>query len=70
MTRREAAIIECYTGYVTLVNHRECVYQYAQELLGRPVYTHEFAREDVTRELHEKSKEDFANLFQRIDDAT
>ena len=38
MTRREAAIVEVYTGYVTLRGDlRECVYQYASELLKRRI---------------------------------
>lgn len=64
MTRREAAIVEVYTGYVTLRGDlRECVYQYASELLKRRITPFEFTREDIKAELHHLARADFDELF-------
>ena len=44
MTKREAAIIELYTGICMLTgDDRKYVYAYARELIGRPILTHESA---------------------------
>lgn len=67
MTRRESAIIEVYTGYVTLRGDlRECVYQYASELLKRRITATEFAREDIKAQLHHLARKDFDNLFRGL----
>lgn len=67
MTRREAAIIECYTGYETLKNNRQCVYQYAEEVLKRERTPLELFREDIRHELRKASESDFKALFEDID---
>lgn len=46
MTKREAAIIELYTGICMLTgDDRKYVYAYARELMGRPILTHELSDE-------------------------
>ena len=63
MTDREKAIVEAYTGYAMLVGEKtDLFYKYVEEVLGRPVYTHEFADKNVIDEIHEKSKKDFIAL--------
>ena len=43
MTKREAAIVEAYTGICMLTGEdRKYAYEYASEILGRPIFTHEF----------------------------
>jgi hypothetical protein len=43
MTLREKAICEVFTGVCFCTGEeRGAVYKYASELLGRPVFTHEF----------------------------
>ena len=60
MTKREAAIIELYTGICMLTgDDRKYVYAYARELIGRPILTHELSDEM----LKEKSKADFIKLW-------
>ena len=67
MTKREAAIIETYTGICMLVgDDRQYAYEYASGLIGRPIFTHEFA---VLHELlKEKSKPDFINICNNLED--
>ena len=61
MTGRECAIIEAYTGYVMCAGeHRNEIYKYVSEIMGEPIWTHEFAaRQD---EIREKTKPDFVML--------
>jgi hypothetical protein len=60
LTKEQAATIGAYTG-VTCGNFAD-IHEYAEKLLGRPIWTHEFAREELADELREKSKEDFLSL--------
>lgn len=59
MTDREKAIVMAYTGYCMLAGDKlKVFYEYVGELLGRPVYTHEFADPDI----QEKASDDFYKL--------
>lgn len=59
MTDREKAIVMAYTGYCMLAGDKlKVFYEYVGELLGRPVYTHEFADPDI----REKASDDFYKL--------
>lgn len=63
MTKREAAIIMAYTGQVMLTGDDFGIFhKYVENILGRPVYTHEFAYERVMDEIKEKSKNDFIDI--------
>lgn len=61
MTNRECAIVMAYTGVAMLAGDKLRVfYDYVSEILGEPVWTHEFyTRAD---EIREKSKPDFLRL--------
>lgn len=65
MNKRECAIVSAYTGF--LCGEFSDMHGYAEELLGRPIMTHEFANEALVKELKEKSHEDFINLGKYID---
>lgn len=54
LTRRQAAIIGAYTGYTC--GPFEDIHELAEEVLGRPTWTHEFASERLAEELREKVK--------------
>lgn len=60
MTRKEAAIIGAYTGI--LVGKFEDLHSYAEKVLNRPIFTHQFADPELAEELKEKSKPDFISL--------
>ncbi|MCI5652243.1 MAG: hypothetical protein MR295_08445 [Ruminococcus bromii] len=42
MTHREAVIISAYTGFL-FAKDFEDVHRFCEKILGRPIYTHEFA---------------------------
>ena len=60
MTKREAAIVGAYTGVV--VGSFDDIQKYIEELVGRPVWTHELASEQFFDEIHQLAKPDFMAL--------
>lgn len=67
MTKKEAAIIEVYTGVVMLIgDDRKYVAQYIKKILGKPIYTHEYPFYQET--LKELSKSDFIDICKNLDD--
>jgi hypothetical protein len=60
MTVEEAAIVAAYTGI--LIGKFSDMHGYAEQKLGRPIFTHEFANPEVVKELKEKTREDFINI--------
>lgn len=63
MTDKEKAIVMAYTGVTMLAGDKFPIFhKYIEDILGRPVWTHELASEKVWKEIKEKSKEDFINL--------
>lgn len=63
MTDKEKAIVSAYTGIAMLAGDKFPIFhKYIEDILGRPVWTHELASEEVWEEIKEKSKEDFINL--------
>lgn len=63
MTDHERAIVMAYTGYAMLTGDKLSIFhKYVQDLLGRPVWTHEFGDSKVTDEIKEKAHNDFVSL--------
>ena len=63
MTDREKAIVMAYTGTTMLTGEKLSIFhKYIEDILGRPVWTHEFADHSVWEEIKEKSKNDFLEL--------
>ena len=61
MTKRECAIVMAYTGTCMLAGDSLGIfYEYVQEILGRPVWTHEYPI--FADEIKEKAKPDFLRL--------
>lgn len=60
MTKREASIISAYTG--VLIGDFSEMHKYVEGIFGRPVFIHEFANEDFTKEVKDKSKKDFIEI--------
>ena len=67
MTKQEAAVVEIFTGICMLTgNDRTYVYEYAEKLLGFPIFTHQFLEyEDKLKEL---SKPDFIEICRNLED--
>lgn len=55
MTKQEAVLVSAYTGFL-LTKDFSAVCEFCQELLGRQIFTHEFADEKVQSEIQEKCK--------------
>ena len=63
MTLKERIIVETYTGYVmTNGFERPEVYKYMEDLLGRPVWTHELGGRELREKLQKLSQPDFIAL--------
>lgn len=61
MTDREKAIIMAYTGVCMLTGDKFNIFhEYVEEIMGRPVYTHEIGF--LTDEIKGKAKDDFIKL--------
>ena len=60
ITKREAAIITAYTGY--LMGNLEDAQKYVAELFGEEKWYRQFSEDKSIEELHEKSKRDFESL--------
>lgn len=58
MTKREAAIVSAYTG--CLIGEFSDFQAYAKEIMGRPLFTHEFPY--IADGLKEASKKDFMSI--------
>lgn len=63
MTKQECAIIMAHTGICMLTGEEfNEFHKYVEYIMGRPVWTHELANEEVKNEIIENSKDDFMNL--------
>lgn len=57
LTKEQSAIIGAYTGYTA--GSFGDIQEYAERVLGRPIWTHEFGSEVLTKELRKAAKTDF-----------
>lgn len=63
MTNKEKAIVMAYTGVCMLTGDKfQIFHKYVEDIMGRPVYTHELANKAVEDEIKEKAKDDFIAL--------
>ena len=63
MTDREKAIVMAHTGICMLAGEKFRVFHaYIEDIMGRPVYTHELAIQSISDEIKEKSRDDFIKL--------
>ena len=60
LTEEQAAIMMAFTGISC--GPFELFHKYAQEKLDRPIWTHEFAKEELMAEIKEASREDFLSI--------
>ncbi len=57
MTKNEGAILSAYTG-IMLCDFKD-MHEYAEKVLGRPIWTHEFGSDAVANALKIASEKDF-----------
>lgn len=63
MTDREKAIVMAYTGKCMLAGDKFRIFhKYVEDIMGRPVWTHELAIGSTADAIREKSKDDFIAL--------
>ena len=60
MNTREAAIVSTYTGF--LVGNFVEMHEYIEEVMGRPVWSHELGDPKIIEEIKAASKKDFIKL--------
>jgi hypothetical protein len=64
MTEREAAVITAFTGIA--IGDFGVAHLYIEEILERPVWTHELGTQLVWSQIKEKSKPDFIALHESV----
>jgi hypothetical protein len=64
MTRRESAIISAFTGI--LCGPFDALHEYVEELMGRPVFTHEMGDGRIAQRIKELAKPDFIALANSV----
>ena len=64
MTKHEAAVVSAFTGM--LIGEFSDMHGYAEKLLGRPVFTHEFGSGGIASQLKELAKPDFLEIHETI----
>lgn len=60
LTKEQAAIAGAFTG-ITFGPFSD-IHEYAERVLGRPVWTHEFASKTLSAELKEAARRDFEDM--------
>lgn len=65
MTREEAILLSAYTGALLVPDFSD-VHKFCEDTLGRPIWTHEFADQDVQKEIREKLRPQIMELIQNI----
>lgn len=60
MTRQEAAIVTAYTGIC--IGDFSDFHEYAEKILGRPIFTHEFANKEIKDQIKNASRDDFISI--------
>lgn len=71
MTDKEKAIVMAYTGACMLTGDKfQIFHEYVEDIMGRPVYTHELANKAVEDEIKEKAKDDFIALCEEESEET
>lgn len=69
MTKRECAIVMAYTGVCMLAGENfQIFHKYVEDIMNRPVYTHELGFPLVADEIKRRSENDFIALCKSATD--
>ena len=60
LSRRDAAIVGAYTGY--LCGPFQDMHEYIEQLMERPVWSHELADSATMDEIRKRAKADFISI--------
>ena len=55
MKKQEAILVSAFTGFLLTKDFSD-VHKFCEDLLGRPIWTHEFASKSVQEEIKEKCR--------------
>ena len=61
LTKEQAVIVSAYTGFLAGDVMSE-MHEYIENILDRPVFTHELGNKDICNEIKKKSKADFLEI--------
>lgn len=64
MNRREAAVLGAFTG--VLMGPFNEMHEYIEEVMGRPVWTHEMGDRAFALELREAARADFLAICENL----
>jgi hypothetical protein len=67
LTKEQAAIVGAFTGIAA--GSFGDIQEYAERVLGRPIWTHEFASKELSAELKDAAGADFLSICHRDDEA-
>lgn len=68
MTHYEAVLISAYTGFLLTKDFSD-VHKFCENLIGRPILTHEFAKEDLQAEIRQKCKPMILEMIEKEEKA-
>jgi len=63
LTKEQAAIIGAFTGFAA--GPFPDIHEYAERVLGRSIWTHQFASKELKEELREAARADFVRIAAR-----
>jgi len=64
LEKRDLAILTAYTGY--MFGDFQDFHGYAEEILGHPIFSHQFGDKQMSEKIHKLSKEDFLQLHEKL----
>lgn len=65
MTKQESILLSAYTGFMLTKDFAD-VHKFCEELLGRPIWTHEFAFKGTQAQISEACKPLVLELIENI----
>ena len=66
MTREEALLISAYTGFLLVPDFSE-VHKFCENILGRPILTHEFTNKEIHDTIQDKLRPQILKLIDRLE---
>lgn len=66
MKKREALVITAYTG-ILLCDFSD-FQDFASEIIGRPIFTHEIAHGEIWEELRKKTSKEFFEIMKNLEE--
>lgn len=60
LTKRQAAIVGAFTGFLS--GQFSDMHEYIEEIMGRPVWTHEMADKETAAKIKEAARADFLSI--------